>query len=61
MAPSCYFDLAAGEPVAFRMRVACSDSAIELGRSRHLLPEVFEDRMKRRIEVGVGGASIPGL
>jgi hypothetical protein len=40
-------DLAASEPIAFRMRVANSDSAIELGRSRHLLPEVFEDRVKR--------------
>ena len=46
-------DLAAGEPVAFRMRVADGDSAVELGRSRHLLPEVFEDRVKRRLEIRV--------
>jgi hypothetical protein len=35
------------------MRVAYGYSAVELGRSRHLLPEVFEDRMKRRLEIRV--------
>jgi hypothetical protein len=46
-------DLAAGEPVAFRMRVADGHSAVELGRSRHLLPEVFQDCVKRRLEIRV--------